>query len=159
MIIYKAYNADSLKVISDIWKQYEQREVSIATKSDDPAMNLRNNSIAEWQAQGYECYELTELESELPADVYQSFYNEVQNQSNQDYIDYAVVRVKNTYHNSDGSYLLTTTWEQTNGYNSAMSSTCPAGCANIATAAAGAQGETKAQRKKEQSQLLYHLLV
>ncbi|MFA7033373.1 MAG: C10 family peptidase [Bacteroidales bacterium] len=114
---------DQTAEIRELWKQYEKTPIFeyVPTKTD-PAMDLRNSSIAAWEAQGYECISLQEAESELPANIYQTFCNNAQAQANTnyDYLQYSVVLISTAYPESITGPLMSTNWNQTESYASAM---------------------------------------
>ena len=116
---------DQTAEIRELWKQYEKTPIFeyVPTKTD-PAMDLRNSSIATWEAQGYECISLQEAESELPANIYQTFCEDAQAQANTnyDYLQYSVVLNETTYPAATIGPLLSTTWDQSGSYASSMPS-------------------------------------
>ena len=57
--------ADSTKKFRAMWSEYEKNpKLSVHTKTGDELMALRDSCIAEWEAQGYTCYPLSECQKQ-----------------------------------------------------------------------------------------------
>lgn len=109
---------------SALWSIYEKSGAApfVATKSEAEAFALRQASVAAWEAQGYTCYALMDCPSDLPSATYNAWCTSAASiaNPNYDYMLYSVILERRVDAISTTGPLIGTTWEQDNGYNSAV---------------------------------------
>lgn len=111
---------DSLRIkFAADWAVFEQEdEPSPALRSlSNDVYQKRQEEIARWQAQGYECFELNAAYSFLPADKAYHFINDICSHYHPSYncMSTAIFLIKRIYENT--GKLTRTTWNQTQPFN------------------------------------------
>lgn len=137
---YMTLPKDSLIQVRDSWMRYEKNQEYYATKTGDELLELVENSIAEWDAAGYTYSSLSEgCPDGLPQNVYNNFCDAAEAIAHPDYsyMDNSFILVERTdYTSGSVNGLLSTSWEQGNGYNAAIpllnGQRPPAGCVAVA---------------------------
>ncbi len=110
---------DSLKEVTKSWLNYEKNGTTvIRTKTGDP-LPFREEAIAEWELDGYECMDLETSAMYLNPTVYNQWCGLAAEQSdpNYDYMESAVVLYYGTNSNSQVGPFLSTTWGREDPYN------------------------------------------
>ncbi|MBQ3743044.1 MAG: C10 family peptidase [Bacteroidales bacterium] len=132
---------DSLKEITKAWRDYEINTTSrIPTKAEDDTLTFRDEAIAEWEANGFECMDLATSSLYLNPTVYSLWCSLAQQQSNPNYnyMQSAVVLYYGTTSTPQVGPLLSTTWGQWEPYNDRIpminNERPPAGCSIAAMA-------------------------
>lgn len=109
-----------------LWRYYDNRNrkeaQSVKTKSEAEAFALRQASVAAWEAQGYTCYALMDCPDDLPSATYASWCASAQSFANPEYsyLTYSVILERRVDIESTKGPLMGYSWEQENGYNSAV---------------------------------------
>lgn len=131
---------DSLKEVTKSWLNYEKNGTTvIQTKTGDP-LPFREEAIAEWELDGYECMDLETSAMYLNPVVYSQWCALAAEQSDPhyDYMESAVVLYYGTNSNSQVGPFLSTTWGQDAPYNELLPTIGPyyprAGGATVAMA-------------------------
>ena len=115
---------DSLKEVTKAWRNYEYNAVPrIITKSGDDPLEFREDAIAEWELEGYECMDLETSASYLSPYLYNLWCELAEEQSDPtyDYMESAVVLYYGTASSSQVGPYLSTTWGQKAPYNQGLS--------------------------------------
>lgn len=115
-----SFPADSTELYRMEWERY------LNVNSQKPKTKTVNSFILEqiaiWEAQGYNCYFLSEQPNYMPNDVYQNFCSTAQSLANPDYdyLETSIILESRDDINTSTGNLVTTHWGQTNHYNDSI---------------------------------------